>query len=464
MNEKMRQTDDLLQLDIMGLHNEYVRGTISPVEVLDYLYDRIDKIDNLNAFITLSQKQAYKQAKQAEREYMNNEKTSILLGIPIGLKDLIYTNGIRTTCGSGVFKNFIPNKDAFVVSVLKKMGVVITGKQNTHELAYGTTGDDSYFGVMRNPYNEARIAGGSSGGSASSITAGLCWGSIGTDTSGSIRIPAALCGAVGMKPTFGRIDNSGIYPLSPSMDHVGPITKKVKDNAILYDALCETLDSSQSIVNNLRISGLKGKKIGVFKPKTKYKTDNEIKKSYQKTIGYLKLLGAKVIQIDIDIPELDDLMDISNSIDRSEAYLVNRKIIHETSNLLGEETRKRILQGADYKAYEYIIAQDLKLNLTEKFKEIFNNIDAILTPTTPVLSQKIGVETVEVNGVKFNLRSILMRNTFISNFIGIPSITIPSGFSKKGLPIGMQFLGGWNCEKKLYKISFELENYLKNLL
>ncbi|VEF49242.1 glutamyl-tRNA(Gln) amidotransferase subunit A [Bacillus freudenreichii] len=457
----MVREQELLNLDITSLHTEYKNRSISPVEVVEWVFKRIDKYAHLNAYITVCHQEGMRQAQQAEKLFREgNEHRGLLLGIPLGLKDLIQTKGIRTTSGSAVYNNFIPKEDATVVKILKESGSVIVGKQNTHELAYGTTGDDSYFGPMRNPYQPEKIAGGSSGGSASATAVQLCWGSLGTDTSGSIRIPSALCGIVGMKPTYGKINTDGIQQLSKSMDHVGPITRTVMDNAIIFDALLGNLESAKSISRSLRESpksNLKNKKIGIPASYFYDEVDEEVKEKVLSLTEILENLGATVIDIHLDIPKMKEAMEISSAIDRSEAYLIHREIVHDPGSLLGEVTRNRILQGSEYRAYEFVIAQNLKEEITAEYRRAFQKVDALLTPTVPILPTKIGEENISINGNIQSVRSALMRFTFLANYIGIPSITLPCGMSKSGLPIGAQLMGGWGKEETLYQISLQLE-------
>ncbi|MUK87426.1 amidase [Ornithinibacillus sp. L9] len=458
----MQLEQELLHLGIAELHMEYKKRTISPVEVTELLYKRIENHRDLNAFITLCKDDALEQARHAEKLYKNNDSNSMLLGIPIGLKDLIHTKGIKTTMASGVYQDFIPNEDAALVKTLLNMGSILIGKQNLHELAYGTTGDDSYFGPTRNPHDSSKIAGGSSSGSAAATAAQLCWGSIGTDTSGSIRIPASICGVVGMKPTYGKLDLEGIHPLSWTMDHVGLITRTVTDNAILYDGLCGTLGTSDSIYKKLATGILP--KISSFKigiPTDYYvDLDPEVEARLMKMMNHLENLGYTVVEVDLNLPDMNETMYISSAIDQAEAYLINREIVHEDSNDLGEETRKRILIGAKYKAYEFLLAQELKVKLSKTFEKAFQDVNVLLTPTIPILPPEFGQETVHIHGKTHNVRQALMRLTFISNYIGVPSISIPCGKSTEGLPIGMQLIGGCNQEEMLYQSAYLIDNAL----
>src|SRR5215212_5094609 len=211
---------------------------LSPVEVVGTLLERIENVDEkLNAFITVLSEKALEEAARAEKELLAGEYRGPLHGVPIGLKDLIYTKGVRTTMGSAFFEDHIPDDNATVVSKLEEGGAIIIGKTNTHEFAYGPTGDRSYFGPTRNPHDPSRISGGSSGGSGAAVAAGLCYAALGSDTAASVRVPAALCGTVGMKPTFGRVSKNGVFPLAWTLDHVGPLARTVEDNALLLNVL-----------------------------------------------------------------------------------------------------------------------------------------------------------------------------------------------------------------------------------
>lgn len=459
----IQKENELSSFDIQQLHVAYRKKILSPVEVTKYVFKKINQRSDLNTFITLCEEEALLDANHAEERFIRDNHTTFLTGIPLGLKDLIDKKGVRTTMGSGAFQDFIPTKNAAIVSQLLEFGSVIIGKQNLHELAYGTTGDDSYFGPTKNPNHPKKIAGGSSSGSAASVAAGFCWGSVGTDTSGSIRIPSSLCGVVGMKPTFGKINLNGIYPLSYSMDHVGPITKTVMDNAILFDGLRGSLDTGKSLFRKLLLdsnSDLSNVRCGIPITNFYQDLDSQVEAKLNQTIELLKGLGVQVYEIKLDIPELDDLMRIGNSIDQSESYLINSDIVHDKSNGLGEETRKRILRGSEYKAYELLIAQKVKKEITEKFKEVFRSIDILLSPTVPFLAPDIGVEKVVVNGKPYQVRQGLMKFTFLFNYIGLPALSLPCGKSNNGLPIGAQFVGGWNQENLIYRIAHSVERLL----
>ena len=443
---------NIFNLGITELHHAYQNKQLSPTEVTkSYLETIASQNKLLNAFITVCYDEALVQASEAEKQFREGKKMGLLNGIPIAVKDLIYTKGIRTTMGSGVYKDFVPSEDASVIQSLKRTGAVIIGKTNTHELAYGTTGDDSYFGPIKNPYDRSKIAGGSSGGSAAAVAANLCAGALGTDTSGSIRIPASCCGIVGMKPTFGQIKLEGVYPLSWSMDHAGPMTKTVKDNAILYSALT----GSQTYQ---KIEEFDNCTVGI--PSTYFfdEIQPEVRETIESAIKLFEKIGARTENV--KIPDMDGVMEISSAIDRSEAYLINRDIALQEDSLLGDETRNRILQGAEIRAYEYLLAQKLRDKLAGEYAMLFKKVNFIVTPTLPILPTAIGDEYVEINGRVVPVRSSLMKFTFLTNYIGLPSISIPCGFSASGLPIGIQLIGKKYDEVHLYQLAYALEQVL----
>ena len=230
--------DDGLPRSLATLSRVFREKRLSPVEIVGVLLERIEAVDkDLGAFITVTGEKALEAASRAEGEIMAGRYRGPLHGVPLGIKDLIYTEGVRTTMGSALFKDYVPDYSATVAKKLEEAGAVLVGKTNTDEFAYGPTGDRSYFGPTRNPHDTSRISGGSSGGSGAAVAANLLYGALGSDTAGSVRIPSALCGVVGMKPTFGRVSKYGVFPLSWTLDHVGPLTRTVEDNALLLNAL-----------------------------------------------------------------------------------------------------------------------------------------------------------------------------------------------------------------------------------
>lgn len=454
--------NNILEWDLTTLSKAYRGRKASPVEVIQLTLKKIkEKNDTLNTYITVCKDTALEEAKQIEKEFNKGIIKGPLHGVPIALKDLIYTKDIRTTMGSGAYKDFIPTYDATIVTKLKEAGAIIIGKTNTHELAYGPTGDYSYFGPIKNPWDISKMAGGSSGGSAVAVSSSLSYLALGTDTSGSVRIPASCCGIVGMKPTFSRVSKYGIHPLSWTMDHVGPMTRNVMDNAILFNYLIgydkkdpySQASLTEDFTSNIK-TGIEGCTIGV--PLTPFfeQVQEEVKEAVLNSIRLFEKLGAK-IKI-ISIPFMEDILEACKIVTRSEAYVVNKELALDPNNLLGDQIRERILQGAEYKASDYVDAQQVKNEAIRCFDQWFEEVDVIVTPTIPVLPPTIGAEEVKINNLIENVRASLIRLTCPTNLIGFPSLTVPCGFSSN-LPVGMQIIGKRFDEANLYRFGYAFE-------
>lgn len=456
---------ELLKWDLSTLSHHIQTKQISPVEVTEVALQRIHKLNpSLNAFITI-QEDALQQAKEAENDITRNKSKGALHGIPLALKDLIYTKGVRTTMGSEIYQHYIPETDATVVDTLKQSGAILVGKLNTHEFAYGPTGDVSFFGPVRNPYDLTRVTGGSSSGAGAAVAAGLCFGALGTDTGGSIRIPSSACGIVGMKPTFGRVSKFGVYPLGYTLDHVGPMTRTVQDNAVLlnYLAAYDERDpysvrrESEDFTRNLK-EGVKGAVIGI--PTTYYfdRIDPEIRQKIEQAIEIFTQLGAKAIKVDIDLSHAAwaQLMTI-----RSEAYAVHEEHMNQEPNLLHPDVKDRLIASRETAGYEYVKAQELRRQIIQHFKEVFAAVDAIIAPTLAVLPPKIGQREVTIEGQQEHVYSALLRMNGPANLTGLPSMSLPCGFSREGLPVGMQLIGNHFDEANLYRLGHAFESELK---
>jgi aspartyl-tRNA(Asn)/glutamyl-tRNA(Gln) amidotransferase subunit A len=455
--------EDFLKWDLLTLSSAIKRKEISPVEVTSRLLDRINAINGkLNAFITVFHEEALRDARKTEKEIMNGNWKSPLHGIPIGLKDLIYTKNGKTTMGSEIYKDFVPDYDAAVVEKLRQSGAIIIGKLNTHQFAYGPTGDRSYFGEVRNPYDLTRISGGSSSGSAAAVSTALCFAALGTDTGGSIRIPSSFCGIVGMKPTFGRISKYGVYPLSWTLDHVGPMTRTVFDNAILLNVLSGyderdpySIKTNEEDFTRLLGRSIKGSVIGI--PTTYYfeNLESEVEIMVRKAVEIFKSLGADIRFIDIfKIKEIYLAQQITI---KSEAYTVHKDNLQNFPEQYDPEVRERLLTGEAIKAYEYVQAQQLRNIARQEFLKVLDKVDVILTPTVPILPPKIGQREVIIKGHTEHVRNALLCLTSPTNFNGFPSISIPCGYSTSGLPVGLQLIGRPFDEANLYRFAYAFE-------
>jgi aspartyl-tRNA(Asn)/glutamyl-tRNA(Gln) amidotransferase subunit A len=463
--------ENILSWSLATLAGAIGEKQVSPVEVTRRLLERIDQVDKrLNAFITVLSEEAIAAASQAEKEILSGNVRGPLHGIPIGLKDLIYTKGIRTTMGSEIYKDYVPTYDAAVVEKLKEAGAIVIGKLNTHQFAYGTTGDRSYFGAARNPYDTSRITGGSSSGSGASVASGLCYAALGTDTGGSVRIPSSCCGIVGMKPTFGRVSKYGVFPLSWTLDHVGPMTRTVEDNALLlnvlagyderdpYSAQKETEDFTRYLHK-----GIKGSVVGV--PSSFYfeKVEAEVYTQVQQAIETLRDLGAEIREI--EIPHIQDISLAHQMTLKSEAYSVHEDRLRNNPEQWDEEVKSRLLTGLEPKAYEYVQSQQIKHLAVREFNQVLKEVDVIAAPSIPILPTEINQREIELNGSKEHVRLLLNRLAGPTNLNGFPSLSIPCGFSGSGWPIGLQLIGKSFDEANLYRFgnAFERESSVPTL-
>lgn len=456
----MNVREEIVSLSINDLARKIKAKELSPVEIVDSFFTQVDKVnEDVNAFITIIGEDARKAAKQAEDEIMNEQCRSPLHGIPIGLKDVVFTKGVKTTMGSPIYKDFIPDEDAEIVRKLAEAGAIIIGKLNTHQFAYGPTGDRSYYGPVKNPFDVSKMSGGSSSGSAAAVATNMCKGAIGTDTSGSVRVPAAFCGIVGMKPTYGLVSKRGVYPLSNTLDHVGPMTKTVEDNALFLNAISgyDPLDFHSKELSKYPdydegiSADIKNTVIGI--PRNFYfeNVDEEIVDSAKQSINILERLGAKLEEI--EIPHVEEMVEAQQMIIKSEAYALHKHHLENPNNEWDEEVEERLYTGKDTLAYQYIQAQDIRIQAYYVFKQLFEKVDAIITPTTAMLAPAINQR--EINSGKFkgqHIRWPMLRLTSHINLIGFPALSLPCGISKDNLPISVQLIGNTFQEKLLYQI------------
>jgi aspartyl-tRNA(Asn)/glutamyl-tRNA(Gln) amidotransferase subunit A len=439
-------------------------GKLSPVELTELMLARIERMNpKLNAYITVTGDLARRQAKRAEAELATSGKRKtridrgLLHGIPISLKDNICNAGIRTTAGSKILCDYFPERDAAVVSRLEDAGAVLLGKTNMHEFAYGVTTNNPHYGPARNPWDATRIPGGSSGGSAAAVAAGLCFGSIGTDTGGSIRIPAALCGIVGLKPGFGRVDVAGVIPLSVTHDCVGPLARTAADAAILFAAIDDEGDGKGKGVRRSGSCSRKLSKVRLGIPREFFfdVISSEVKKSFDAAVGSIRGLGAKVKEV--SIPLLAKTENAGNRIAWAEA-----SYYHQQSGWFpgraaeyGEDVRARLEMGMKVSAVEYLEAMDQRGSFITQLRGVMEKeaIDALMAPTTPIVAPLIGEENSRIQEVDHPTRALLLRLNRPANLAGVPAISVACGFTAAGLPIGLQFMGAERGEQLLLDIA-----------
>lgn len=416
---------------------------LSPVELTEACLERTASIDGeLNAFITLSGEEARRDAQRATKEIADGNYRGPLHGIPMALKDLFSVAGVRMTAGSKIMAEHVPDEDAEVVRRLRDAGAIITGKLNMHEFAYGATGVNPHYGPALNPWDTSRITGGSSSGSGAAVAGGECLASLGTDTGGSVRIPSALCGIVGLKPTFGRVSRRGVVPLSWSLDHVGPMTRTVEDAAVLLQAIAghdpQDPYSAHEPVPDFGESldaGARGLRIGI--PDSYFFDDStpEVASLVRAAIEHLESLGAEVEEV--SLPRIGEIGPAVTSMMLPEALAYHQKWLNERPDDYGESVRFRLELATTISAVAYVQAQRFRSLVAGEWSEnVFSRFDLVAAPVTAIAAPK--VEEGEL-GTTLNL--IRLTNPF--NLLGVPAISVPCGFTEDGLPVGLHLAGRW---------------------
>jgi len=422
------------------------RREISPVELVRECLEKIEQLNpSLNAFITVTAESALAQAKAAEREIQSGNWRGPLHGIPVGLKDLIDTAGVRTTAASAVFLDRVPTEDAEVVKKLRAAGAVIIGKQNLHEFAYGGSSLISHFGPVHNPVNPDFLAGGSSGGSAAAVATGMGYAAIGTDTAGSIREPATLCGVVGLKPAYGLVSTQGIIPLSTSLDHAGPITRTVEDAAIVLDGIAST---PANFTASLR-AGISNLTLGIPRKYFFEDLDSEIRSAVEVAIDRLARRAKSVHEIECPIDE-------DRTVFLFESHHYHRHKVASSPELYDPETLRRVRMGSEISEAEYGDALRKLQKIREAAANMFRDVDVLLTPTTPVPAPRISDLLKDISQLR-PAEIVLLRNTRPVNVWGLPAISVPCGFTSQGLPIGLQIIGPPNGEETVFRAAYAYE-------
>jgi Asp-tRNAAsn/Glu-tRNAGln amidotransferase A subunit and related amidases len=434
---------------------ELLRGKkISSQDLAEACYRQIERLNSsLNAFITVIDLQ---DALKSQLPGDNASSSNALRGIPIAVKDLFDTAGIRTTAGSIFFAENIPQEDAFVVERLKQAGALIVGKTNTHEIALGVTGNNPHYGTARNPWDAARIPGGSSSGSAIAVATGMALGALGTDTGGSIRIPASLCGIVGFKPTFGRVSLRGVFPLSWNLDHVGPLTKCVKDAASILQVISvyDPIDpaSSKMLTGDYLghlVDDVTGRKIALGVGDYIESADAEVLSAVREAVQTFESLGCKVQEVNVDW--MRDAALANKTMTQSDGAAVHRDRLKEHPEMFGEDIRRRLEDGASTTSTEYILARRTQAEVKKRFEQFFEAYDLLITPTTPITAPTIeGHDAVEQAGR-------LTRFTAPFNLTGLPALSLPCGLTEQGLPIGLQIVSRAWADAKVLNAGYAFE-------
>ncbi|HVY07612.1 MAG TPA: amidase [Burkholderiales bacterium] len=431
---------------------------VSPVELVDACLARIGAVnDRLRAYITVFE-EARKVAKAAETMIAAGHDLGPLHGIPIALKDNLAVKGTRTTAGSKVLADWMPGHDATVTERLRRAGAIFVGKLNMHEFAWGGTTDNPHYGACRNPWDTERFPAGSSGGSGVAVAARTCYGAIGTDTGGSIRLPSAINGVVGIRPTYGRVSNHGIIPLAWSMDTAGPMTRTVEDCAIMFNTIAghDAKDSSTSrapvsdYTAGLQL-GVKGLRIGVVPGYFFHHLQPPVHDAVKGALKTLEGLGADVV--DVNIENIHGNISAQLTIESAEPSTYHQRWLREQPQNYGEDVRSLLEIGEMLLATHYLQAQRYRTLLRQEFMEAFKKVDVFICPTLPVTATKVGAMKVIIeNGVEEDMLSAIMQFTGVPSLTGLPSLNVPCGFDGDGLPVGMQIIGKPFDEAFLFRI------------
>jgi aspartyl-tRNA(Asn)/glutamyl-tRNA(Gln) amidotransferase subunit A len=430
---------------------------ITPLELTQACLDRIQQVEpKLNSFITVTAESALMEARQAGDELRSGKHHSPLHGIPLALKDLYETRGIRTTAGSLFFNHHIPEQDAMPVQLLRACGAILLGKLNMHEIALGVTTVNPHFGPCRNPWDTSRVSGGSSGGSAAALAGRLCYGSLGSDTGGSIRIPASLCGIVGLKPTFGRISLRGVIPLSWNLDHAGPMARTVRDVALLFQAVAGYDPADPASINvavddylSQLTTGIQGLRIAYASDEFFQQAEPEVLARMETSGRIFTELGAQVERV--EFPQARQAARMNGLMVTSDAAAFHQKRLEENPQSFGPDVLQRLQNGAAFTSTEYALARRTQVELRRAFEAFFARYDLLLTPTTPVAAPPIaGPDAVEQ-------ANLLTRFTAPFNLTGLPAISVPAGFTIAGLPVGLQLVSRPWAEATLLRAAYAYE-------
>lgn len=412
---------------------------VSPVELTRAMLARIERLDSqLISYITVTAEAALAAAEQAEQAARADDERP-LLGVPLALKDLFDTAGVRTTGGAKILAERIPQRDATAVARLRQAGAVLLGKLNMHEFAFGVSTANPHFGICRNPWDPSRVPGGSSGGSGAALAAGLCFGSLGSDTGGSIRIPAALCGITGLKPTYGRVSRAGVLPLSWSLDHAGPMARTVRDVALLLTVIAghDPADPASATVPVPDFTagledGVGGLRIGLPRAYFYEQLEDDVAQAVEAAVAALRAEGAEVREV--TVPHLDVAAAAFAPIISAEAAAYHQRWLRERPQDYGEDVRQRLSQGLLYPAVDYVNAQRARRRVMDGFLQVLAEVEVLLTPTVPVTAPPIP-------GPAVATPNPLTRCTFPVNLTGLPALSLPCGFDRQGLPVGLQIIG-----------------------
>jgi aspartyl-tRNA(Asn)/glutamyl-tRNA(Gln) amidotransferase subunit A len=450
----MTAAEALTSAPLVEIARSLRRRAVSPVELVDAYRRRVEQASDLHAFITPPGEEARREAQWAQRRLARGEAGS-LLGVPIAIKDLFATRNLRTTAGSRILRNWVPTRDAAVVARLRAAGAIVFGKTNLHEFAYGVSTANPWWGVARNPRDPTRSPGGSSGGSAIAVVAGLSAAALGSDTGGSIRIPAALCGCVGLKPTFGAVPLEGTVPLGWSLDHAGPLTRTVGDAGLLLDVLTGT-DAGR----RARRTPTRGLRVGVLMGPIVQKVQPRVSQRVEAAAAGLRRLGLRVSAV--TIPEMEWTVATQLVTLRAEASAIHHRWIRSRPRAYGADVRIRLQLGALIAGADYVMAQRMRRRLRAALARVFDDFDVLLLPTTPITAPVVLDRTVRWRPGPEPVDGALVRLTAPFNLTGLPALSVPFGRAA-GLPIGVQVVGPWMAETRVLAVGRLIEELADEL-
>ena len=446
---------------IKTISDRIKNGDLSPLDLVESCLERINKFNpSLDAFITILEERARQDAKIAEKQIKQGLYIGPLHGIPFSIKDVICAEGVKCTAGSKIMSDYISKIDATSVYKMKKAGAILIGTNNTHEFACGITNVNPHYGSSKNPWNTSKLSGGSSGGSAVSVAAGMVPVSLATDTSGSIRVPSSLCGAVGLKPTYGRVSKYGIVDLAPSLDHVGCITRSAWDAAAVLKIIAgrDPLDlatENKKVADYVRIvedneAANAGKKISVGIPK-EYFFDYLQPGVYRAFLDFIETIKSMDISVfDVHIGETDKIYESWRPLRLGESAEIHLKWLQTRSEDYGEDVRRMLMQGTEVSAVDYIRAHKFRKELRNEFVRVLQNFDVLVMPTTPLTAPGLDEQMVDIGGKTLQIYQALSRHTIAFDSTGLPAISIPIGFSSKdNMPVGAQIIGPPFREEKI---------------
>jgi aspartyl-tRNA(Asn)/glutamyl-tRNA(Gln) amidotransferase subunit A len=456
---------DLTTLTIAEASKRMMRKELSPVELTQAALARISALNpRLNAFITVLEDRASTAAKAAEQEIMSGQRRGPLHGIPIALKDLYATKGVRTTAGSKILQDFVPTEDATVTRLLAEAGTILLGKTHMNEFAYGPDGDNGHYGRVRNPWNLERITGGSSSGSGAALAASLCLGALGSDTGGSIRIPAALCGIAGIKPTYGRVSRYGLTPLSWCLDHAGPMAKTVEDVALLLRAMAGYDPNDPASARRpvpeytAALSGdVRGLRIGIPREYFFDLLDPEVERAIHQAMEELRSLGASLH--DVSWPALRYVTLAALIIVLVEASAFHDAWIRTRPHDYSPDIALRLKWGLLLPASAYLKAQRLRTVLCREVAQLWSQADVLITPATMLAAPSPSETHVRLGDRQLSTREAILRLMRPFNLTGLPAISIPCGFTTAGLPIGLQIAGKPFDEATVLRVAYAYEQH-----